>query len=334
MGPLLYDRVKETTTTTGTGTITLAGAVSGFRSFSVVGNGNTCFYTLVSGTDWEVGIGTYTASGTTLARTTVLASSAGGTTKITLAGTSDVFLTNPADFAAQYLHPTNAFASLAAAQAGRILLPSDGMAAYRDDGSNLVPWGPLFPFTAPVDGDFAWINQGTATVAAGKGGIFLADETAGGAAFSTRLRKKAAPSPPYTITAALSVNFGCTTNSGFAFAGLAWRQSSDGKLVRFGVEQYGAATSAALAVAKFTSATVFSASYVSAVNSPIYRPFTFLRLVDDNTNRKCQISSDGQNWLTVHSVGRTDFMTADEVGYFVDPYNDIVGVTLHSWKQE
>jgi len=94
---LIYkDRVKETTTTTGQGTLTLAGAVTGFQAFSVVGNSNTCHYTLldVNGIDWEIGVGTYTLSGTTLARTTVLTSSAGGTTKITLSATgSTVFLT-------------------------------------------------------------------------------------------------------------------------------------------------------------------------------------------------------------------------------------------------
>ena len=94
---LIYkDRVKETTTTTGQGTLTLAGAVTGFQAFSVVGNSNTCHYTLLDadGAGWEIGVGTYTLSGTTLARTTVLTSSAGGTTKITLsAGTHTVFLT-------------------------------------------------------------------------------------------------------------------------------------------------------------------------------------------------------------------------------------------------
>ena len=96
MALVFKDRVKETTATTGTGTVTLAGASAGFQSFSVIGDANTTYYTLVSGTDWEVGIGTYTASGTTLSRDTVLESSNAGS-KITLAGTSDVFCTYPAE---------------------------------------------------------------------------------------------------------------------------------------------------------------------------------------------------------------------------------------------
>jgi hypothetical protein len=91
---VLADRVQETTTTTGTGTITLAGAVSGFQSFAVIGTGNTTYYTITSGSAWEVGVGTYTAAGTTLARTTILASSAAGAA-ISLTGTSNVFVTYP-----------------------------------------------------------------------------------------------------------------------------------------------------------------------------------------------------------------------------------------------
>jgi hypothetical protein len=97
MALVLKDRVKETTTTTGTGTITLAGAVNGFQSFSVIGNGNTTYYTIQGGTEWEVGIGTYTSSGTTLSRDTILESSNGGTAVNFSAGSKDVFVTYPAE---------------------------------------------------------------------------------------------------------------------------------------------------------------------------------------------------------------------------------------------
>ena len=96
MALIVKDRVKETTTTTGTGTVTLAGASAGFQSFAAIGDGNTTYYAITSGNDYEVGLGTYTASGTTLSRDTVLESSNSGN-KITLAGTSDVFCTYPAE---------------------------------------------------------------------------------------------------------------------------------------------------------------------------------------------------------------------------------------------
>jgi hypothetical protein len=98
MALVLKDRVKETSTTTGTGTFTLAGASTGYQSFSAIGNGNTTYYAiyLQGGSEWEVGIGTYTSSGTTLARTTVLASSNSGSAVNFSAGTKEVFVTMPA----------------------------------------------------------------------------------------------------------------------------------------------------------------------------------------------------------------------------------------------
>jgi hypothetical protein len=102
MALVLADRVQETTATTGTGSITLGGAVSGYQSFAVVGNGNTCYYTIVNGSAWEVGIGTYSTTGPTLARTTVLSNSSGNTSPLTLSGTSSVFLTYPAEKSINY----------------------------------------------------------------------------------------------------------------------------------------------------------------------------------------------------------------------------------------
>jgi hypothetical protein len=99
MALVLADRVQETTTTTGTGSVTLDGAVLGFQSFAVVGNGNTTFYTIADqgGANWEVGIGTYSTTGPTLARTTVLSSSNGGSLVTFTAGTKTVFVTYPSE---------------------------------------------------------------------------------------------------------------------------------------------------------------------------------------------------------------------------------------------
>jgi hypothetical protein len=99
MALVVKDRVRETTTTTGTGTITLGGAATGFQSFSVIGNANTTFYTiqLANTNEWEVGVGTYTLSGTTLSRDTILESSNGGSAVNFSAGTKDVFVTYPAE---------------------------------------------------------------------------------------------------------------------------------------------------------------------------------------------------------------------------------------------
>jgi hypothetical protein len=99
MALIVKDRVREITSTTGTGTITLTAAVVGFQSFSVIGDGNQTYYTIVDAATgaFEVGIGTYTASGTTLSRDTVLESSNANALVNFSSGTKDVFVTYPAD---------------------------------------------------------------------------------------------------------------------------------------------------------------------------------------------------------------------------------------------
>jgi hypothetical protein len=121
---VVRDRVQETSTTTGTGTFTLAGASTGFQSFSAIGDGNTTYYTIAlqGGNEWEVGIGTYTSSGTTLSRDTVLSSSAGGTTKVDFsAGTKNVFVTYPAGKAVYGDSTDTAFEAQFAATNGLIM---------------------------------------------------------------------------------------------------------------------------------------------------------------------------------------------------------------------
>jgi hypothetical protein len=99
MALVLKDRVQETTAVVGTGTMTLTGAVLGYQSFASIGNGNTTYYAVFDTTagDWEVGIGTYTSSGTTLSRTTVLSSSNGGSLVSFAVGTKQVICTYPSE---------------------------------------------------------------------------------------------------------------------------------------------------------------------------------------------------------------------------------------------
>jgi hypothetical protein len=99
MALVVKDRVRETSTTAGTGALTLNGAVSGFQSFSVIGDGNTTYYTIVdAGTGaWEVGIGIYTSATTSLSRDTVLESSNSGSLVNFGSNLKDVFVTYPAE---------------------------------------------------------------------------------------------------------------------------------------------------------------------------------------------------------------------------------------------
>ena len=99
MALVLKDRVVETTSVAGTGTATLLGPQDGYQAFSSVGNGNTTYYTITDpiSFDWEVGIGTYTSSGNTLSRDTVLSSSNSGSLVSFGAGTKDIFLDLPSE---------------------------------------------------------------------------------------------------------------------------------------------------------------------------------------------------------------------------------------------
>jgi hypothetical protein len=120
---VVKDRVNETSTTTGTGTFTLAGAVTGFQTFAAIGDGNTTYYTIVlqGGTEWEVGLGTYTSSGTTLSRDTILSSSNSNNAVNFSAGTKNVFCDYPAPKAVYGDSTNTAFQAQFAASNGLMM---------------------------------------------------------------------------------------------------------------------------------------------------------------------------------------------------------------------
>ena len=98
MALVLYDRVQQTGSANTTVSFTLSGSVAGYQSFAVVGNGNTTYYGAVdSSGNWEAGIGTYSTTGPTLTRTTILASSNSGSAVSTFSGSVNVFVTYPAE---------------------------------------------------------------------------------------------------------------------------------------------------------------------------------------------------------------------------------------------
>jgi hypothetical protein len=142
MALVLNDRVKETSTTTGTGAMALAGAAVGFITFATgIANNNTTYYTIHNqGTnEWEVGLGTLDGTSANLTRTTVITSSSGGTAINFNTGTKDVFCTLPAvktpDMTLTttgdvlYASAANTPARLALGSAGQILVVNGGATA-------------------------------------------------------------------------------------------------------------------------------------------------------------------------------------------------------------
>ena len=147
MALVVRDRVKSTTTTTGTGTITLGAAAAGFQDFSVIGDGNTTYYTItdtITGV-WEVGIGTYTSSGTTLSRAVVLDSSSGGSLVNFAAGSKDVFVVYPAERAVyQDASTGTTFSPVFNASNGILVNSATVTADYTiPTGSNAISSGPV-----------------------------------------------------------------------------------------------------------------------------------------------------------------------------------------------
>lgn len=157
MALVLADRVQETTTTTGTGTITLAGATTGFQSFAVIGNGNQTYYTIAAQTGgaWEVGIGTYTSSGTTLSRDTVLSSSNSGSLVDFSAGTKNVFVTYPSEKSVN--QDVAGDVTVAGSITGEELLASNGLVLNKDISAT--------SYTFPAD--YNGLSVGPHTVGAG-----------------------------------------------------------------------------------------------------------------------------------------------------------------------
>lgn len=271
---------------------------------------------------------------------TIKHNDAGATDKILLAGAADYALTGNAALILTKIAAgkvvqavdqnsgggstvyTNAFASAPGSPVnGDWWLPSDGVGvAFARVSGAWVNRGPIFPLTQPSTSGFAWTNQGSATAIATKGALYL--ETPGNASGNAlRVYTKTAPSVPYTITIAFMLNVFSAAASGSLGAGLCFRQSSDGKLSTAAIE-YGTGTTAAAAdnvqSRKWTNATTYSADYFNVSFANAARGTMFwLRIADDNTSRICYISSDGQSWNVFHTVGRTDFLTANEVGFFL-----------------
>jgi len=188
MALVLADRVLETTTTTGSGTLSLAGASVGYQGFSTgVGNGNQTYYAIVAetGTEWEVGIGIYTSVGDTLSRDTVLASSSSGAKVTFSAGVKQVFVTYPAGKSVYF--STSGTISASSGRITDVATPTSSADAatkqYVDDltAGNLHIHDPVVLATPGSTGRTDTYNNGTsgvsATLTATANGTLVIDST-------------------------------------------------------------------------------------------------------------------------------------------------------------
>ena len=132
MALTIADRVLQTGSANTTVSFTLSGSVSGYQSFSVVGNGNTTYYGAQDGTNWEVGIGTYSTTGPTLTRTTIIASSNSGSAVTAFTTPVTIYVTQPSEYAVyvagtSIVVPNNAYLGTANGGTGLTSFTANGI---------------------------------------------------------------------------------------------------------------------------------------------------------------------------------------------------------------
>ncbi len=193
---------------------------------------------------------------------------------------------------------------------------------------------PIGGIVKPVDGDFAWINQGGASVTVGSDGrIFL--KAPGGAGNNLRIRKKAAPGTPWKLTA----GFITAMIQADVRCGLVLRESGTGKLINFVEGLLTTDRTRAMLNADWNSPTSFGATNQIAQEWNGHGgPMTWFQIEDNGTNLFFRYSADGENFLEFFSEGRTVFLAGgpDEIGFMasLSTVTYDAGITLVSWKEE
>jgi len=334
MAFVVKDRVKETCTAPGTGTVTLLGASSGYQDFSAIGNGNTTYYCIADqgGNNWEVGVGVYTASGTTLSRDTVLSSSNGGSKTNFSTGTQDVFVTYPSSRSvyvnsggsaitpdvASTLATTNGGTGQSTYTAGDLFYYATGTAFTKlGIGSNktiLTSTGTAPQWSASIDisqggtgvtsytaGDITYYSAGTAFTKLGIG-------SAGTVLTSTGSAPQWSAATSVAVT---SISFGST--------GLTPSTATQGVVTVAGTL---ATTNGGTGLTSFTANRVFFASSTSAIGSSA--SFTF-----DGTSLTAPIVNASNGILVNSTTMTTSYTIATGTnGLSVGPFTINSGVIL------
>ncbi len=225
---------------------------------------------------------------------------------------------------------SGAYVSLpAAGTAGRIYLPTDSPhSLLRDDGANWEHFlAGVGKATLPVSGDFAWVNQGGATVTAERGIVRLYGP--GGAAINLRIRKKShSASKKYSVVVG-----GNIYDDNQAAYHVGFRNSANSRVMSVGIRN-----SAALGVFKYNNETSYNSEPFGQLCRPYFPGgFLCLQVEDDDTNVYFRYSPDGGiSWFTLYSEDRTTFITPDEVCYWVNCNNAAqrAYLVIYSWKEE
>jgi hypothetical protein len=319
---ILRDLASMLSATTGTGTLTLTTAASGFITFDNAGvahGGVTVTYLIVDGTSREVGRGVYTFSGLTLTRATVLASTNGGS-KISCSGTQTVSITDAAEdhIAVDEAQPT----AFTAAQKGQ-LFSNIGGAIF---GGLLTP---------PVLANFTKLNQGTSTMVqnTNANSITFYQDTVNSAE-PVRGLYVAVPATPYRVQALVKPQ----PTGGYSRVGIGW--SDAGTKTQFvGVDMNnGTPQIVTMSYAVLTGGSATMYGTVVPISVP---DLIWLGVADDGTTIYFEYSYDGVNWVTQYSIARSSGYLGGSnytnAGMFGSAYNGTTaglhsGAVMLSWN--
>lgn len=200
-------------------------------------------------------------------------------------------------------------------------------------GSNSIPVG---PFTAPVSGAYSWVNQNGATVdtSLSPGGIYLEQVTNNIATDNLFGRVKTIPTAPYTVLIAFQANYTPPTTGNaddVIRGGIVLRNSGSGKMVTWDINQWTGSADVRLQILNWNSATSVSAG----VKSQLYGvsvPIMWLAIQDDNAgNRNYLISSNGYKWNKWYTEASTNFITPNQIGFFLAAGTGTAGYAYGMW---
>lgn len=194
-----------------------------------------------------------------------------------------------------------------AGTAGNVYLPTDGIYQYVDNGGTYLKYGPLQLLTEPVNADFSWVNQGAATVSTARGGVYLHNEGHAGESMSMRI--KTIPTAPFVVTMACQIHMIAMSD---LHCGMCLRETSSGKIVT------NSAYSTGFVQYKYSGSTSFAGQYNTKALPRGYSGLHWFRIEDDGTNRITSVSDNGVTFQVLHSVGNTDYITADQIGFYVN----------------
>lgn len=188
--------------------------------------------------------------------------------------------------------------------------------------SNIIP-----AYTPLKQADFTIINQDNRVIVDSANGINITGASKS-SNHSVCSLVKTAPATPYSLTVHLT-NYGAV-NAAHQQYGICWRESSSEKLVGLVMQTNSSLSVSYCVVGKWNNSTSFNTEYYFTTN--IDWNIQWFRLADNGTNRIFYISRDGINWTQFFSVGRTDFMTANQIGIMVNPFAVAVATSFDSFK--